>query len=77
MSKPENPRAFPGPSALSDKGMALRDWFAGQALAGMVGNSGITMSFGQSHPESNETMATVAYCLADAMLAHRQQERPE
>ena len=43
----------------SDEGMSLRDWFAGQALAGMLAN-----------PDNHVTAAT-AYDFADAMLAER------
>lgn len=42
-------------------GMTLRDWFAGQALAGLLANSG--------HFPGNP--AEAAYRYADAMLAAR------
>ena len=41
-------------------GMSLRDWFAGQALAGMVVD-----------PVTYDGLAEEAYRLADAMLAAR------
>ena len=41
------------------EGMSLRDWFAGQALAGLLANV------------SNQVDARVAYAIADAMLAAR------
>ena len=44
-------------------GMSLRDWFAGQALAGIL-----------AHPETNddiETAAVFSYAYADAMLRAR------
>ena len=43
--------------------MTLRDWFAGQALAGMLGYEHRSGRF--------ETFATDAYIYADAMLAAR------
>jgi hypothetical protein len=77
MSKIENPPAFPhlearDPSfAYVAKGMTLRDWFAGQALAGMeLSKLGV-------HADGALCIAAVesAYAYADAMLAIRQQER--
>lgn len=67
--------AFPCPSTVYDPdthaefdakdwGMSLRDYFAGQALAGIYAN-----------PESRHTYeeaATVAYRTADAMIAARE-----
>lgn len=41
------------------EGMTLRDYFAGQALAGLTGN------------QSPDRYAEDAYCIADAMLAAR------
>ncbi len=48
------------------KGMSLRDWFAGQALA-------IWCASDEWEPNSFETMAKEAYSLADAMLAARKE----
>lgn len=65
-SKPENPYAFPvelGSSSLSS-GMTLRDWFAGQALAGMCANSNNVSSLFSKMSED-------AYALADALLSER------
>jgi hypothetical protein len=57
-----------------DTGMTLRDWFAGQALAGMV-----TRPFERANPDYVEESGSVcdafarqAYEFADAMLAARQ-----
>lgn len=47
----------------SEVGMSLRDWFAGQALAGDI--AGIT------NTADPKRMASVAYEMADAMLAER------
>jgi hypothetical protein len=67
MSK--NDQAFPGKVVIGIKGdewvythspgMTLRDWFAGQALAGIACD------------ETPETAAEAAYRFADAMLAER------
>lgn len=47
-------------------GMSLRDWFAGQALTGMLADP---YSGGDEH-----TIARGAYMQADAMLAARKRE---
>lgn len=58
--------AFPS-NEYGNLGMSLRDYFAGQALAGQLANadSEINMTF----------VAKWAYQYADAMLAERQKER--
>lgn len=62
-------RAFPG---LDDKGrglqciddgMSLRDWFAGQALAGLLA--------ADWEPQPGRTYADVAYANADQMMKAR------
>ena len=57
--------AFPGFNYVSDNvhdGMTLRDYFAGQALAGCsLGVSGMT----------GQNVAALMYEIADAMLAER------
>lgn len=68
--------AFPEPFAISPtgdtypaySGMTLRDWFAGQALAGMVA-SGITIDM--DGDVLGIGRARTAYALADAMIAAR------
>jgi hypothetical protein len=52
-------------------GMELRDLLAGFALAGLT--SGF-LSDDHEHWECNETYAEVAYNLADAMIAAREEE---
>lgn len=67
MSAPENPTAFPG--------MNLRDWFAGQALAGCM-----TAGNGRAWEEAakklgidpDAALARGMYVMADAMLAERE-----
>jgi hypothetical protein len=44
-------------------GMDLRDWFAGQALAGILANP--------SRLDGVQNTVEGAYCLADAMIAER------
>lgn len=74
MNAPENPPAFPQQCAdaldvgMVHEGMTLRDWFAGQALAGYIAHLG-----GQGiHVGSyTDECATEAFMLADAMLAAR------
>lgn len=69
MANAENPPAFPRPGfedpAGMQDGMSLRDWFAGQALAGAMAcptmRSGLT----------SVSYATMSYEIADAMLAAR------
>lgn len=46
-------------------GMTLRDWFAGQALAGICANP-------DWHPTDVQSVARDAYAHADAMIAARE-----
>jgi len=46
-------------------GMTLRDWFAGQALAGMLANPAHRIDFKRAHD------AGFCYEVADAMLKER------
>ena len=50
----------------ADPGMSLRDWFAGQALAGLASRTGCY--------EYVETMTRDAFTAADAMLVERAKE---
>lgn len=59
---PAFPYNFPPDNPFGGEGMSLRDWFAGQALAGMDVDGG-----------SPETNARWAYRVADAMLAARKE----
>jgi hypothetical protein len=51
-------------------GMSLRDWFAGQALAGLL-------AAGAQDFETGMMIAREAYIAADAMLAVRSQPKKE
>jgi hypothetical protein len=55
------PAGYPYP----DPGMTLRDWFAGQALAGLVFHN----HYGA---RSDDEIANGAYAYADAMIAARE-----
>lgn len=56
---PESPMAF---------GMSLRDWFAGQAMVGLMSDPGLR----PSNTDEFEHMATRLYQVADAMLRERE-----
>jgi hypothetical protein len=64
-NKLNNPRAFPGNS---NYGMSLRDYFAGQALAGELAGERLS---GDASPAVLEQRAQLYYRLADAMLKVR------
>jgi len=58
-----------GPTQQRMTGMSLRDWFAGQALAGIAGHmTGPTQREGETAPQAH---ARWSYQVADAMLAER------
>jgi hypothetical protein len=75
--------AFPIPGAVNPSdngpawaqepysGMSLRDWFAGQALAGILACGGLPGKPGRTFSDLN---AEAAYKQADAMLAERAQK---
>jgi len=53
-----------GQIAYGRKGMTLRDWFAGQALAGLLAGRG-------NNGDKALNWANVAYAIADAMIKAR------
>lgn len=76
--------AFPRPASPAhqhgmhdpQKGMTLRDYFAGQAIAGILANPDISASAARcnvSTEEFREDTAAAAYAMADAMLKARDQ----
>ena len=73
--KRENAYAFPGSlqeggnTVSHAKGMTLRDWFAGQALAAQ---SAMPFRFRAPPEDCARGVAERCYTLADAMLAHRE-----
>ena len=92
MSQPENPPAFPQVETdpaldresgqhyshvYSYGGMSLRDWFAGQALAGVLRYPAIERTIEIACAEGgdeavNAQLARISYNLADAMIAARE-----
>lgn len=62
--KPNNPRVFPHTEfgGAEHYGMTLRDWFAGQALAGLLAKG----------ETGEDVLADVAYSYADDMMKARQ-----
>ena len=52
-------------------GMSLRDYFAGQALAGLCANPDLGSSVIFSEDRPDETIAEMAYTVADALIAQR------
>jgi hypothetical protein len=74
--------AFPGPSFTQSgltnghaMGMTLRDWFAGQALAGIiqVTSAGLHQPSKKHGCRVVEAIALDAYEMADAMIAAREE----
>jgi hypothetical protein len=62
MGEPRNPPAFPVPKRPGIQGMTLRDYFAGQALAGLLA----------ADPElMQHEIVKDAYMAASAMLEER------
>lgn len=52
-------------------GMTLRDWFAGQALQGILGTNYDWFTSGTETGSRTHEAAAFAYSLADAMIAAR------
>jgi hypothetical protein len=59
-----NEKAFPNPHRTDELGMTLRDYFAAQALSGLINYS--------PEPDEHEAIAKLCYSLADAMLKARE-----
>lgn len=82
MTKPNNPSAFPiafdGRFGAYEAapGMSLRDWFAGQALVGLLANSGnnpVVAGLARERDVTvDEFIAQMAFNAADAMLSERE-----
>lgn len=81
MAKKTGGPAFPHPAGdnlhekywySEDDGMTLRDYFAGQALAGLLAHHGSHKL--SAHGTDGTCAATVAFEMADAMLAEKDKE---
>lgn len=78
-NKPDGGNAFPGRSDAGgmydmpqyDKGLSIRDWFAGIALQGLIAY-GSTAVFGDDKETPETACARHAYKLADAMIKERE-----
>ena len=66
VKRPTGGTAFFSPmgNAVQDSGLTLLDWFAGQALAGLLASTVFTTSL-------PEALAKLAYAQAHAMLEER------
>lgn len=74
MSAPDDGgRAFPSSTYAGPMGMTLRDWFAGQALAGMMASGSIDIETVFRRPPVDTAKA--AYHAADAMLQQRKEAK--
>ena len=62
--------AFPRGTYGDQEGMTMRDWFAGQALAGYA-SSGDLNPYGVKSHKSWSNVASCMYDIADAMLEAR------
>ncbi len=67
--KPDGGPAFPLPD-YTRSGMTLQDWFAGEALQGLVANGNVRL-------ERLPVVARVAYEYADAMIAERNKRKSQ
>lgn len=56
------------------QGMSLRDWFAGQALSGLIAAGSVPMPYQEGFEKGPTKAAQLAYIMADAMIQSR---RPE
>ena len=59
-------------SHYTQKGMTLRDYFAGQALIGIVASGSFRDLTDSGDDSPHETIASYAYGYADAMLSERE-----
>lgn len=69
---PKHPPAFPSANGPGFKGLSVRDYFASHAMSGMLADPNVTL-------EGNgcNRIARLAYVMADAMLAARDDGAPD
>jgi hypothetical protein len=60
--------------AIETHGMTLRDYFAGQALVGILGSGDAKIDNIISDEFASATLAQSTYIIADAMLAARERK---
>lgn len=68
---PDSPQAFP--SLREPYGLSMRDYFAGQAITGILANVATQPAKGDQWFELRVSLALTAYDIADAMLKAREQ----
>ena len=81
MSKNDGGSAFPSHGTMGEvaqEGMSLREWYAGQALSGLLSDSNMIDVSARAISSENrkdisvyELFSNMAYLYADAMLAER------
>lgn len=64
MNEPAFPCSPDGPNYSKFSGLTIRDWFAGQALAGMIGTA--------TTASAVKALAKASYLIADDMLRARE-----
>ena len=78
--KPTSERHFPDGEVdinsydFAERGMSLRDWFAGQALNGWLASFPPGNKVYTGDRDCGEAVAELAYYFADAMLTEREKE---
>jgi len=63
-----------GDTSFKNNGMSLRDWFAGQALAGAMTRASTEDEWPMTEKDPRAAIAKAAYGMADAMIAARSKE---
>jgi hypothetical protein len=59
------------PVVVSERGMSLRDWFAGRCMQSLVGLGPIPLNALAAGETAADRIAKNSYAMADAMLAER------